>query len=217
MKKIFSMNRFEGWNLSLPLIQGGMGVGVSLSGLAGAVASEGGMGVISTAQIGFEEPDFVGNEEACNLRSIRKHIVRAKELASGKGMIAVNVMVALQQYREHVKEAVRAGADAVICGAGLPVDLPELVEAGKAKIAPIVSSRRAAALLLKTWDKKYGRTADFIVTEGPEAGGTRCVLSGGVGFCRLHYFNLSLNASAIVSLKFCDGTFTKSEASSYFG
>lgn len=171
MKKIFSMNRFEGWNLSLPLIQGGMGVGVSLSGLAGAVASEGGMGVISTAQIGFEEPDFVGNEEACNLRSIRKHIVRAKELASGKGMIAVNVMVALQQYREHVKEAVRAGADAVICGAGLPVDLPELVEAGKAKIAPIVSSRRAAALLLKTWDKKYGRTADFIVTEGPEAGG----------------------------------------------
>ena len=80
----FSMNRFEGWNLSLPLIQGGMGVGVSLSGLAGAVASEGGMGVISTAQIGFEEPDFVGNEEACNLRSIRKHIVRAKELASGK-------------------------------------------------------------------------------------------------------------------------------------
>ena len=100
MKKIFSMNRFEGWNLSLPLIQGGMGVGVSLSGLAGAVASEGGMGVISTAQIGFEEPDFVGNEEACNLRSIRKHIVRAKELASGKGMIAVNVMVALQQYRD---------------------------------------------------------------------------------------------------------------------
>ena len=171
MKKIFSMNRFEGWNLSLPLIQGGMGVGVSLSGLAGAVASEGGMGVISTAQIGFEEPDFVGNEEACNLRSIRKHIVRAKELASGKGMIAVNVMVALQQYREHVKEAVRAGADAVICGAGLPVDLPELVEAGKAKIAPIVSSRRAAALLLKTWDKKYGRTADFFVSEGPEAGG----------------------------------------------
>ena len=83
MKKIFSMNRFEGWNLSLPLIQGGMGVGVSLSGLAGAVASEGGMGVISTAQIGFEEPDFVGNEEACNLRSIRKHIVRAKVADTG--------------------------------------------------------------------------------------------------------------------------------------
>lgn len=166
MKKIFSMNRFEGWNLSLPLIQGGMGVGVSLSGLAGAVASEGGMGVISTAQIGFEEPDFVGNEEACNLRSIRKHIVRAKELASGKGMIAVNVMVALQQYREHVKEAVRAGADAVICGAGLPVDLPELVEAGKAKIAPIVSSRRAAALLLKTWDKKYGGQQTLLSQRG---------------------------------------------------
>lgn len=171
MKPIFSMNSFEGWNLSLPLIQGGMGVGVSLSGLAGAVAAEGGMGVISTAQIGFEEPDFVGNEEECNLRGIRKHIARAKELSAGRGMVAVNVMVALQQYREHVKEAVRAGADAVICGAGLPIDLPELVEAGKAKIAPIVSSRRAASLILKTWDKKYGRTADFIVAEGPEAGG----------------------------------------------
>jgi len=149
MKPIFSMNSFEGWNLSLPLIQGGMGVGVSLSGLAGAVAAEGGMGVISTAQIGFEEPDFVGNEEECNLRGIRKHIARAKELSAGRGMVAVNVMVALQQYREHVKEAVRAGADAVICGAGLPIDLPELVEAGKAKIAPIVSSRRAASLILK--------------------------------------------------------------------
>lgn len=66
------------------------------------------VGVISTAQIGFEEPDFVGNEEECNLRGIRKHIARAKEL-SGRGMVAVNVMVALQQYREHVKEAVRAG------------------------------------------------------------------------------------------------------------
>ena len=171
MKPIFSMNSFEGWNLSLPLIQGGMGVGVSLSGLAGAVAAEGGMGVISTAQIGFEEPDFVGNEEECNLRGIRKHIARAKEVSAGRGMVAVNVMVALQQYREHVKEAVRVGADAVICGAGLPIDLPELVEAGKAKIAPIVSSRRAVSLILKTWDKKYGRTADFIVAEGPEAGG----------------------------------------------
>ena len=157
--------------IEYPVIQGGMGVGISLHRLAGAVAACGGMGLISTAQIGFEEPDFVGNEEECNLRGIRKHIARAKEVSAGRGMVAVNVMVALQQYREHVKEAVRAGADAVICGAGLPIDLPELVEAGKAKIAPIVSSRRAVSLILKTWDKKYGRTADFIVAEGPEAGG----------------------------------------------
>lgn len=170
-KQIFGTEILRDWNLSVPLIQGGMGVGVSLSGLAGAVAAEGCMGVISTAQIGFDEPDFEGNEEECNLRGIRKHIRRAREIAGGKGMVAVNVMVALQQYKEHVKEAVRAGADAVICGAGLPADLPELVKAGKTKIAPIVSSKRAAALILKTWDKKYGRTADFIVVEGPKAGG----------------------------------------------
>lgn len=171
MKPVFDMKAFDGWNISLPLIQGGMGVGVSLSGLAGAVAAEGGIGIISTAQIGYEEPDFEGNEEACNLRGIRRHIARAKELAGGRGMVGVNVMVALQQYREHVKEAVLAGADAVICGAGLPVDLPELVRGSKTRIAPIVSSRKAAALLLRAWDKKYGRTPDFIVVEGPEAGG----------------------------------------------
>lgn len=171
MKKIFEMKAFEGWKLTIPLIQGGMGVGVSLGGLAGAVAAEGGMGVISTAQIGFLEPDFVGNELECNLRGIRKQIAKAKELAGGKGMIGVNVMVALQQYREHVKEAVRAGADAIVCGAGLPLDLPELVSEGTAKIAPIVSSRRAAALIFRAWDKKYGRTPDFIVAEGPKAGG----------------------------------------------
>lgn len=170
-KQIFNMDIFQDWNISIPLIQGGMGVGVSLSGLAGAVAAEGGIGIISTAQIGYEEPDFQGNEIACNLRGIRKHIVRAKEIASGKGMVGVNVMVALQHYKEHVKEAVSAGADVIICGAGLPMDLPELVTGSRTKIAPIVSSRRAAALILKSWIKKYDRTPDFIVVEGPEAGG----------------------------------------------
>lgn len=171
MKKVFDMKAFEGWKIELPLIQGGMGVGVSLGGLAGAVAAEGGIGMISTAQIGYEEPDFVGNELECNLRGIRKQIVKAKEIAQGKGMIGVNVMVALQQYRDHVKEAVKAGADAIVCGAGLPMDLPELVREGAAKIAPIVSSRKAVALILRAWDKKYARVPDFIVAEGPNAGG----------------------------------------------
>lgn len=171
MRKIFDTDIFEGWNIEIPLIQGGMGVGVSLSRLAGAVAAEGGIGIISTAQIGYTEPDFVGNEAECNLRGIRKHIARAKELAAGSGMVGVNVMVALQQYREHVKEAVKAGADVIICGAGLPIDLPELVRGSKAKIAPIVSSRKAAALILRAWDKKYACAPDFLVVEGPEAGG----------------------------------------------
>lgn len=171
MKKVFNMKAFDGWNLQLPLIQGGMGVGVSLGRLAGTVASEGAMGVISTAQIGFLNPGFVGNELKCNLEEIHRQIKKAKQIAGGKGMIGANVMVALQQYREHVKAAVCAGADAIICGAGLPMDLPELVKEGAAKIAPIVSSRKAISLILRAWDKKYKRTPDFIVAEGPLAGG----------------------------------------------
>lgn len=141
---IFERPDWKDWNISIPLIQGGMGVGVSLSGLAGAVAKEGGMGGISTAQIGYDDPDFVGNENECNLKAIHKHIKRAREIAQGNGMIAVNVMVALQNYREHVCAAVQEGVDAVICGAGLPLDLPELVKGSSTKIAPIVSSGKAA-------------------------------------------------------------------------
>ena len=168
---IFDKPNWQGWNLSLPLIQGGMGVGVSLSSLAGAVAKEGGMGVISTAQIGYNDPDFAGNESVCNLKAIHTHIKRAKEIAQGNGMVAVNVMVALQHYKEHVQEAVKAGVDAIICGAGLPMDLPELIKDSNTKIAPIVSSRKAAALILKSWMKKYQYLPDFIVVEGPKAGG----------------------------------------------
>lgn len=168
---IFNTMEENGWNLSLPLIQGGMGVGVSLSGLAGAVAKEGGMGVISTAQIGYDDPDFKGHEMECNLKAISKHIKRAKEISQGNGMVAVNVMVALQHYKEYVLAAVKAGADAIICGAGLPIDLPELVKGSATKIAPIVSSPKAAALILKSWMKKYQVLPDFIVVEGPKAGG----------------------------------------------
>lgn len=168
---IFDTVDWNGFNLSIPLIQGGMGVGVSLSSLAGAVAKEGGMGVISTAQIGYDHPDFAGNESDCNLKAIAAHVKRAKEIADGNGMVAVNVMVALQHYKEHVRAAVDAGVDAVICGAGLPMDLPELVKGSSTKIAPIVSSKKAAALILKSWMKKYQVLPDFIVIEGPKAGG----------------------------------------------
>ena len=156
----------------LPIIQGGMGVGVSLSRLAGAVAKEGGVGVISTAQIGFEEPEFEKDQAKANLIAIKKHIKRAKELACGYGMVGVNIMVALKHYKEHVLAAVEAGADVIISGAGLPMELPELVdEKSHTKIAPIVSSKRAANLILKMWAHRYNRTADFIVIEGPKAGG----------------------------------------------
>lgn len=155
----------------LPIIQGGMGVGVSRSSLAGAVAKEGGVGIISTAQIGYDEPGFDQDQASCNLRAIKKHIHLAKEQAQG-GLVGVNVMVALKHYREHVQAAVEAGADVIICGAGLPMDLPGLVPADSgSKIAPIVSSARCADLILKRWDKRYSRTADFVVVEGPKAGG----------------------------------------------
>ena len=156
----------------VPIIQGGMGVGISRSSLAGAVAKEGGVGIISTAQIGYDEDGFEEDQAGCNRLAIRRHLARAKEIACGNGLIGVNIMVALKHYKEHVKEAVAAGADVIISGAGLPMNLPELVsETCKTKIAPIVSSKRATQLILKMWDHHYKRTADFIVIEGPKAGG----------------------------------------------
>lgn len=154
----------------LPVIQGGMGVGVSRGSLAGAVAKAGGIGIISTAQIGFDEPDFQSNHKEANLRAIRKHIQLAKAQADG-GLVGANVMVALKDYEEHVKAAAEAGADVVICGAGLPVTLPELLGESDTKFAPIVSTEKALMVLFKMWDKKYRKTADFIVVEGPKAGG----------------------------------------------
>ncbi|MCR5737540.1 MAG: nitronate monooxygenase family protein [Eubacterium sp.] len=154
----------------LPLIQGGMGIGISLGGLAGAVAKEGGVGIISSAQIGFREPDFMENPFQANLRAIRQELLKARNIAP-EGIIGFNIMVALRHYKDHVMEAVKAGADLIISGAGLPVELPEYVEGSKTKIAPIVSSEKAANVLLRLWDKRFGRTADLVVIEGPQAGG----------------------------------------------
>lgn len=154
----------------LPIIQGGMGVGVSRWKLAGAVAREGGIGIISTAQIGYDEPDFNKHQIETNLFAIGKHIKLAKEIAEG-GIVGVNIMVATKQYDRYVKAAAEAGADVIISGAGLPITLPELVKDYDCKIAPIVSSVKATSVILKMWDRKYKTTADFIVIEGPHAGG----------------------------------------------
>ena len=109
-----------------PVIQGGMGVGISLSSLAGAVAKAGGVGIISTAQIGFRELDFKENPLKANLRAIGSELKKAREIAP-KGVIGFNIMVATRNYEEYVKTAVKAGADIIISGAGLPVSLPEYV------------------------------------------------------------------------------------------
>jgi len=154
----------------IPVIQGGMGVGVSLSGLAGAVALEGGVGVISTAQIGYREPDFDEHPIETNLRAIKTEIEKAKEKAKD-GIIGVNIMVATRRYEDYVKAAVKAGVDLIISGAGLPMTLPELVKNAKTKIAPIVSSVKSAQVICRYWLKKYDRLPDLVVIEGPKAGG----------------------------------------------
>ena len=160
--------------LPLPILQGGMGVGISLDGLAGAVAAKGGMGTISTAACGFQEPDYETDPQGANLRALERQVRRARELARGAGLVAVNAMVATAQYADSVRTALRAGVDAVVSGAGLPLQLPALaaeVPESAAALAPIVSGGRAAALIAKVWDKRYRRVPDFVVLEGPLAGG----------------------------------------------
>ena len=165
-----------------PVIQGGMGVGVSLSSLAGAVAKAGGIGIISTAQIGFKDQDFGKNPMAANLRAIHSELKKAREKAP-QGILGFNIMVATKEYASYVKEAVKAGADVIISGAGLPIDMPKFVaeaeneNGGSEKkerrtmIAPIVSSVKSALVICRMWDRKYHTAPDFIVVEGPCAGG----------------------------------------------
>ncbi len=168
---------------TIPLIQGGMGIGISLGGLAGAVAAEGGVGVISAAQIGFREPDFDQTPLKANLRGIHQEMEKARKKARD-GIIGVNIMTAMNGYESYVRESVKAGADLIISGAGLPVNLPEYTKDSDTAIAPIISTEKSAAVILKYWDKKYKRIPDLMIVEGPDAGGH-------LGFTReqLDYFD----------------------------
>lgn len=154
-----------------PIIQGGMGVGVSMHKLAGNVSKEGGIGIISTADIGYQEEDFNINPLKANLRAIGKEIKKAREIAGADKILGVNIMVALSNYKEIVKECVKNKIDLIISGAGIPKELPEYVQGSDTKIAPIVSSLRCCKLIVKHWIKKYNYIPDMIVIEGPEAGG----------------------------------------------
>ena len=138
--------------LSLPVIQGGMGIGVSLGSLAGHVAAAGAMGVISTANPGYAEADFWQNPAAANLRALAAQIGKAKTIAKGAGLVAVNAMVATPSYAE-------------------TVDLPAVAGAEKVLLAPIVSSGKAISTICKLWHRRFARMPDFVVVEGPLAGG----------------------------------------------
>ncbi|MCD8028404.1 MAG: nitronate monooxygenase family protein [Erysipelotrichaceae bacterium] len=144
------MIRIQNKQIQIPIIQGGMGVGVSLSSLAGNVALCGVMCVISAAHPGYDRLDFRKNQVKANIEALKYHIQRAKEIACQRGMVAVNIMVAGNHYKEYVQAS---------------------IDEGKTLLAPIVSSGRAMKLILKIWDKRYQYTPDFVVIEGSDAGG----------------------------------------------
>ncbi len=158
----------------LPVVQGGMGVGISLSGLASAVANEGGVGVISATGIGMLEPDFNRDHHAANERALRREIKKARQQT--KGILGINVMVALADHLEMMRIAIEEKIDIIFAGAGLPLKVSDnffsnTSGARKTKLIPIVSSGRAARLIFQSWQKKYNQVPDGIVVEGPLAGG----------------------------------------------
>ncbi len=156
------------------IVQGGMGIGISLSGLAAAVANEGGIGVISSVGLGFLKGKRNKRNFNSNAGYLREEIRKAKALAT-KGAIGVNIMVAISDFDAMVKASIEEKADIIFAGAGLPLKLPGLVQSidpnTSTKLGVIVSSARAASLICRSWMKKYQVLPDIIVVEGPKAGG----------------------------------------------
>ncbi|PHV70422.1 nitronate monooxygenase [Sporanaerobium hydrogeniformans] len=153
-----------------PVLQGGMGIGISLHSLAGHVAKCGGIGVISGVQVGFRDPNFIKNPLQANLIALDAEITKARRIAP-KGIIGVNLMVAMKNYEAMAKQAVRSKVDLIISGAGLPLDLPVFVKGSSTKAIPIVSSAKAAHVICRMWDRKHHYAPDALIVEGPLAGG----------------------------------------------
>ncbi|MFH0947944.1 MAG: nitronate monooxygenase [Elusimicrobiota bacterium] len=158
----------------IPIIQGGMSVGISLSVLAAAVANEGGIGVIGTAGIGMLEPDFNTNYRGTNKRALIKEIRKARETTDG--LIGVNILVALSDSDDLALVAVDEGADLIFLGAGLPLKIPKTLPSDRikkffSKVVPIVSSQRATKIIFQYWAKEYNEVPNAVVVEGPLAGG----------------------------------------------
>lgn len=157
--------------LKIPIIQGGMGVGISLSNLAGNVMKEGAMGVLSFAQPGYETAKFIRNSVKNNIEAMKIEVEKARKISQGNGILGVNIMVATTEYARYVKEAVKMGVDAIISGAGLPLNLPDLTKGSDVMLAPIVSSAKALQLIIRRWEGRHNKIPDFIVIEGSKAGG----------------------------------------------
>lgn len=165
MKKL----NIGGLTPKLPIIQGGMGICVSLSGLASAVANEGGIGVISAVGIGMLEPNYRRKFRESNKIALRKEIRKAREKSDG--VIGVNIMMAITDFDDLLKIALEENVDVVFIGAGLFLKKPELPEGCNTKFIPKVSSARAARLIFNYWAEKYNRVPDGVVVEGPKCGG----------------------------------------------
>jgi nitronate monooxygenase len=152
----------------IPIVQGGMGVRVSLSSLASAVAEEGGIGTISS--IGLGDIELSKHEyERMSREALEKEIHKARSKTNGH--IAVNFMGVLSNVNDLIMTAVKEGIKIIVYGAGLPAKLPGLVEDNSVNLIPIVSSARVAELILRAWHKRYERIPDSIILEGPLAGG----------------------------------------------
>lgn len=151
-----------------PLIQGGMGVRVSLARLAAAVANEGGIGTIAAVGLGDFEASKTDFENVSS-KALADEIRRARSMTDGP--LAINILGVLSNARDLIQTSVREGIKIIVSGASLPLKLPEMVDDATVKLLPIVSSGRAADLVLRAWDKRYAKTADAVVLEGPLAGG----------------------------------------------
>jgi nitronate monooxygenase len=162
--------RIGNLEIAIPIIQGGMGVGISLSGLASAVANEGGAGIISSAGLGLLYKKFSANYLEASIAGLKEEIRKAREKTAG--VIGVNVMVAMTNFADMVKTAIAEKVDILIAGAGLPLDMPSFLKReSKTKLIPIVSSARAAKILCEKWKNNYDYLPDAIIVEGPKAGG----------------------------------------------
>ena len=156
--------------IAVPVIQGGMGVGISLSGLAAAVANEGGVGVISSAGLGLLYRDFSENFLDASIHGLKEEIRKAREKT--RGVIGVNVMVAMTNFVDMIKTSISERVDIIIAGAGLPLDLPSFLNKdSNTKLVPIVSSARATRIICEKWKSSYDYLPDAVIVEGPKAGG----------------------------------------------
>ena len=156
--------------IHIPVIQGGMGVGISLSGLAAAVANEGGVGVISSAGLGILYRDFSDDFLEASIHGLKEEIRKAREKT--RGIIGVNVMVAMTNFADMIRTSIAEKVDIIIAGAGLPLDLPSfLKKESVTKLVPIVSSARAARVICEKWKSNYDYLPDAVIVEGPKAGG----------------------------------------------